>query len=398
MVRRLAAPRVALGVACALGCGAAQSRGPLAARANVVVTLYHHVAIVNQRIELQASAPGHVHGYVMTARDVEPRAVVVIDRGGLTLDGIRDARVRAVDAPHAIAIDAIAPHAGTFGVVVSYATTLIPWDASYMWTTDSARERATLSGELAIHDQTGVAWMGAIVTVVDGSPDAVVGAGTDVAGQPLGRIDLAGELHVPIVHARTSILHPVLVFDPIGDGLDQPSLVPSCAPELGVRPTDAPLAESYELERDARTTRGLPTGTVRLVAQRPDGGLDVLGQAAFDAASRERASDIIAIGLAGDVRARREQRELAIDDDDRRIVEEFAITFDSTRGAPVHVIAREHMVRGANGHIAYDPGAAAQKERDQEVALRTTVPAYGRAQIGYVVVYTWDSHVDGPCR
>jgi hypothetical protein len=181
------------------------------------------------------------------------------------------------------------------------------------------------------------------------------------------------------------------VFDPIGAGVERPRTIPSDDPQLGTQPTDAPLVESYELDRDPRIARGLPAGDGRLIVRRPDGAAVVLGEARlFEPKAHMRTSDTIAVGTAGDVRAKRERRDFSIDDDNRRIVEEYAITFDSARDRPVDVIAREHMVRGLNWHLAYYTVAEASQETTQQVALRAQVPAHGRTKIDYVVVYTWD--------
>ncbi len=78
-----------------------------------------------------------------------------------------------------------------------------------------------------------------------------------------------------------------------------------------------------------------------------------------------------------------------IDDDRRRLVEEFVITLDNARDAPVGVLIREHLYRGQNWGIAWWSVKEAVKEGAQQFAMRTDVPAKGQAKIMYVVVYTW---------
>jgi hypothetical protein len=85
----------------------------------------------------------------------------------------------------------------------------------------------------------------------------------------------------------------------------------------------------------------------------------------------------------------RERRELTIDDENRRIVEEFVITLDNQREAPASVVVREHLYRGQNWTLAYHSAAAASKEGAQQIALRAEVPAKSKLKILYVVVYTW---------
>jgi hypothetical protein len=338
---------------------------------------------------------GPIRAVVAVASDVTPDAVAVIDRGDLAIGAIRAGDPQAaLEGPHVVTIEMTAPHAGRFAFVIGYVTDRIKWDAAYVWTTTPARTHVTLTGELAIHDRAGLGWAGADVTVVDALRRATIGAATDVRSRALGRYDISSETRVPLVsHTRASPLRAVLVFDPNGDVLDRPSKIPSRDSELGGSPSDAPLSESYEVPRDARETAGLPEGLVKLVEEHRDGARIVIGETQlFAAAASGQASDTIAVGTAGDVHARRERLELAIDDDDRRIVEEFAITFDSTRRLPVRVIAREHMPRGVDWNLAYYSVPDAIKEGAQQVALRATIPPHGHLKIGYVVVYVWDTH------
>jgi hypothetical protein len=44
-------------------------------------------------------------------------------------------------------------------------------------------------------------------------------------------------------------------------------------------------------------------------------------------------------------------------------------------------VVREHLYRGQNWTLAYQP-APAVKEGSQQIALRTTVPVHGRVKAG----------------
>jgi hypothetical protein len=129
---------------------------------------------------------------------------------------------------------------------------------------------------------------------------------------------------------------------------------------------------------------------VRLLERRSDGAIAVLGESrVFDAASRVAEEDTVAVGVADGVTGRRERRELTLDEDRKRLVEEFVITIANTRPRPVEVVLREHLYRGQNWTLAYQTAADAKKEGPQQISLRTIAPAHGEARVLYVVVYTW---------
>ena len=109
----------------------------------------------------------------------------------------------------------------------------------------------------------------------------------------------------------------------------------------------------------------------------------------FDVATRVDEVDTVAIGTADGVIGRRERRELTIDDDDKRLVEEFVLTIKNTRTRPVEVVLREHLYRGQNWTLAYQTAREPTKEGPQQISLRTTVPASSETKVLYVVVYTW---------
>ncbi|HEX7843378.1 MAG TPA: hypothetical protein VF469_38160, partial [Kofleriaceae bacterium] len=208
----------------------------------------------------------------------------------------------------------------------------------------------------------------------------------------LGDLTLGdGETRVPLLAGTAPrALRSVLVYDPIGTGLDHAGAVPVSDPSLGIATAPpSQVSESFEIERDLRQTRGMPAGPVRLLDRHPDGSLELLGTARlFDPATRVAEVDTVAIGTAQGVTGHRARRGLAKDDDQRRFSEEFLVTLDNTRPHPVEVVVREHLYRGQNWTLAYQ-SAPAVKEGPQQIALRTTVPARGRAKVLYVVVYTW---------
>ena len=98
--------------------------------------------------------------------------------------------------------------------------------------------------------------------------------------------------------------------------------------------------ESFEVARDPAATAGLPGGA-GAPARAPRRRLARACSARRACSRRRRASpsvDTIAVGTAEGVTGQRERRELTIDDDGKRLVEEFVITIDNTRPHPVEVV------------------------------------------------------------
>jgi hypothetical protein len=384
-------------------CGAGTKRMPAGPPANDDITLYRGVALVRQRIDVDAVGAAATAKLKIAAGVTAPQ-VVVVDRGGLQIRGMHAAGEDAT----VLQIDATAPHDGHYAIAIAYVTDRMQWDAAYTMTTTPSRARAELHGALAIRNATGLVLRGASVRVVDSdlgaartkTADALAGAlvgggiGTAAVSRELGRLDLVdGETRVELVpETSPRPMRSVLVYDPIGTKLDLPSATPSRDPMLGVRPPAVSrVTESFEVERDEAASAGLPAGPVRLLERRPDGSLAVLGESRlFDASTRAAVADTIALGTADGVTAERERRELTVDDDNKRLVEEFAISIDNQRAQPARVVIREHLYRGLNWHLAYPGAPIAEKEGDQQIALHATVPAHAKAKQIYVVVYTWD--------
>jgi hypothetical protein len=187
------------------------------------------------------------------------------------------------------------------------------------------------------------------------------------------------------------MMSSVLVFDPVGTKLDNPGAAPLRDARLGLDPPPSTrVTESFEVARDVAASVGLPAGPVRLLERRADGSLVVLGESRlFESTARAAILDTIAVGTADSVTGTRERRELTIDDENRRITEEFVITLDNKREAPASVLVREHLYRGQNWTLAYHSASSASKEGAQQIALRAEVPAKSKLKILYVVVYTW---------
>jgi len=296
-----------------------------------------------------------------------------------------------------------APHAGRFALVLGYTTARLTWDAAYTMTTTAARDRAELRGAIAVRNTTGIALV-AHTYVVDAElgavrdrsaaqlRDTLAGAAEPTPTRDLGVVALGdGETRVAVMAGDPArAMRSALVYDPIGTGLDHPGAAPVADPGIGVTDeVSTRITESFEVDRDAGATRGLPAGPVRLLERRPDDSLVMLGESRlFDAATRVAGVDTIVVGTADGVVGHRVRRGWAKDDDRRRFSEEFLLTIHNARPRPVAVVIREHLYRGQNWTLAYQ-SAPALKEGPQQISLRTAVPANGRAKVLYVVVYTW---------
>ena len=423
----------------ALGCGARPHVAP-AAMAGDQITLYRDRALVLQRIELVADRAGTITRALQLPAGVAASDVEIIDRGEAYAAELRipasdpapagaDAPASAPDEPSEdpidveadppsrpprpmpsrVALDVTAPRAGRFVVAIGYATDRLAWEAAYTMTTTAARDRAVLRGELAIRNTTGVVLRGRTRVVDDDlgawrdrSAELLAGALTGAAPpsrepalRDLGaRVLDDGETRIELAGGggggdAPRALRSVLVYDPIGTGLDHAGAVPVTDPSLGAEAVPTRVSESFEIDRDPRAIRGLPAGPVRLLERRADGSLELLGSARlFDPATRVARVDTVAIGTAQGVTGKRERRDWGKSDDQRRFSEEFLVTIDNARPRPIEVVLREHLYRGQNWTLAYQ-SAPAVKEGPQQIALRATVPARGRAKVLYVVVYTW---------
>ena len=397
--------RLALALVVA-ACAGHPHPAPPANAAGDELTLYRDAAFIHQRLDVDVAPAQLAHVQLTVAAGIDADDVVVPDRGELTI-----VEVHAVKTLGATKLELVvgAPHAGHYAVHVAYLTDLVAWDVAYTMTTPAARDRATLRGAIAIRNATGVAFANTHVTAIDaelgnwrGKTMEMLGGrlfGTPQTNAPLptprdlGTVALGpGQTRIEMLAgAAAQPMRSVLVYDPIGTRLDNTGGTPIRDATLGVVPPPSPrVTESFEIARDRRATAGLPGGPVRLLQRADDGSLAVLGEARlFDAATRVADIDTIAVGTADGVTAHRERRALTIDEDGKRLVEEFAITIDNARPRPVEIVVHEHLYRSQNWSLAYHSATAAAKEGPQQIALRTTAPAKGSAKILYVAVYTW---------
>ncbi len=392
-----------------VACGGRAHVAAPAIAAGDEITLYRDAAFIHQRVDVDIAPAQLAHVQVTIAAGIDADDVVVPDRGELVVNEVHVAKGGNPHLPTKLELVVGAPHAGHYAIHVAYLTDRITWDAAYTLTTTPARERATMRGAIAIANATGIAFPHAHVTAIDaeignwrGKTMEMLGGkllGTPPSGTPLptprdlGMVALErGETRIEMLPNNPARpMRSVLVYDPIGTKLDNTGGTPIRDASLAMTPPPSTrVTESFEVDRDQQITAGLPGGPVRLLERRADGTLAMLGEARlFEAATRIASIDTIAVGTAEGVTAHRERRELTVDEDGKRLVEEFAIAIDNARPRPVDVVIHEHLYRSQNWSLAYHSALAAAKEGPQQIALRTTAPAKGRHQVIYVAVYTW---------
>jgi len=363
-------------------CGAHAHPAPASHPTGDELTLYRDAAAVRQRVTVPST--------VQVPDGITAEQVLVL--GDATARSSQPGKVELAGKP------------GT--AVIAYITDKLRWDAAYTMTTTPARDRAVLDGALAVRNTSNVELRGSL-RVVDSELGPARGhAAARVAGSLLGEeadpdqeaavrevgsVALPpGETRVELVAGKPRRMQAVLVFDPIGTKLDNPSSVPLRDASLGADAPSTKVSESFEVARDARESAGLPAGPVRLFEREPDGRLTVLGESRlFDAQTRRSDLDTIAIGTAEGVTGHRERRELTDDEARHRLVEEFVITLDNARERPVDVLVREHLYRGQTWALGYWSVRDIKQEGAQAFVMRTHVPGRGQVKILYVVVYTW---------
>ena len=412
------------------------------------VTLYRDRALVRQRVELDVPAAGTARVRIRVAAGLGPDDVVVVDRGGLTIAELRaPGSVPAVvppdppapeiasaeeiiqpgarepdfvvpeadppppEVPVELELVVAAPRPGRVALQLAYVTDRLTWQVAYTMTTGPARDAAVLRGAVAIRNTMGIELRDAKVRLVDLSHGVVrtrtaerliasftrrkVESQEVPPARDLGRLDVVrGETRAELVRASAPRrMRSVLVYDPIGAKIDHGLAAPNRDPALGVRPPAGHrVDESFEIRRDPAATAGLPAAPVRLLERRADGSLALVGEARlFEETTRVANTDTISVGTAEDVTGRRDRRELTIDEDHKRVVEEFVVTIENRRPHPVEVVLREHLYRGQNWTLAYlsVPAGPEAKEGPQQVAPRITVAPRSRQRMMYTVVYWW---------
>jgi hypothetical protein len=345
---------------------------------------------------------------------LDPRHVI---RGG-TGGGIRR-----------VELEVLGDRDGRVTVEVVYTTRLLSWRADYTLVMDAAVKHAQLHGSLGIDNRTAVRFDDARITLVDAarptrltafdrggrtepSRTGPVADPTKPRGeQPVKQIAptetpqttlpfavdvVAGAQAVSLLAGSHRLpARQTLVYDPVGDDRNHPGATPTRERDHGLDRKGTAVSQSIDVDMVAgRVPTGLPAGTVRLLERSRSGELSPLGESRIferttsdsDATSPTTS---VAVGRATSVEGKRSRREYSVDDDAKRLVEEFVIELSNQADHDIEVIVREHMYRGKNWTLSYQSADSVAKEGEQKIAMRQRVPAKGKAQVVYRVVYFW---------
>jgi hypothetical protein len=363
--------------------------------------LYRDRALVMQRIDVVIPEADQALVRFAVPAGVTVEDVAIIDPGALSVGELSGPSEPTPRTPTSITFVANAPSAGHYSLTIGYITDRIRWDVAYTMITTPARQSVAARGAITIRNDLGTALQRHRTYVVDhevGDWRAEAARTVDPAKVEVMPRRALGELDLSIGESRFELMpgdpvramRSVLVFDPIGGALDHPGTHPLVDPTLGARTITAPAVESFEVDRGPNV-QGMPAGPVRLLERKPDASLTALAQTTlFDKASKIAAVDWFTFGAVkqGEVTGTRERRELTVDEQRGRLVEEFVVTLKSTRSTPTSVVVREHLYRGQNWTLAYHAAATPTKDGPQQISLRAIVPANGETKVFYVVVYT----------
>jgi hypothetical protein len=344
-----------------------------------------------------------------------------------------------------------ADKAGPQTLEAAYAVTGLTWSVGYSLVLEpKPARRGWLQGWLAVSNHTGSDLRDARAIVVDGKitvPEPVVPpsgptpSGEVAAVAPAPRVvaparitPVATRIAVAEGEARQFSLlgegaqavpaEVRKVFDPVKRKLDKAAKKPVDGRTYGlVDGDDVHIYVDLDLRAAGITTvlpggqvrvyergeRGdlIPLGTTRAFTPRePDGDVSATPGASPPATddrpssssplSLSSGNDVtshtarLAIGIAPQLTGKRRQTDYSYSADTRRLVEEFRIEIRNRGESRTAVLVREHLYRGLNWALAFhnDVGKIA-KTGPQEIEFDVDVPARGKVEIMYRVVYTW---------
>lgn len=363
---------------------------------------------------------------------------LVIETGGevrLLLDPKHIVRKRGGGARRIDCIVA-ADQAGDAMLEVTYMTRSLRWRADYTLVMDPAARRAELHGALGIDSSAGASYAGARITLFDSDrpvtlskmdqtvPDEVEAPATRKvedptkprAEQPSAKaktkkkvvetprttlpftVDVVGgEQAVSLLDGAPALqAEQTLVFDPVGEDKNLTGKQPIYDRDYGLDRKGTAVSQSIDIDlHDGKLPTGLPAGTVRLLEREPGGALSPLGESRIFEKAGTNTEEVapttsVAVGRAPMLEGKRFRREYTLDEDAKRLIEEFEIELTSTADRPLEVIVREHLYRGQNWKLVFFSADTVEKEGPQKIALKTVVPAGGTARVVYRILYYWD--------
>lgn len=363
---------------------------------------------------------------------------LVLDVDGtirVVLDPDHVVRLEEGGASRRLDVQVLGDRPGKATIEILYVTRSVRWVADYTLIMDPASQRAELHGALGIDNTGGVSWDDAAITLVDTDrpvrltafdhPKDEAPAPTERGGKPAPvadptkpRAEQPVKITKPAETPRTTLPFTVdvrpgaqsvsllagshtlpaqqtLVFDPLGDDRNLTAREPNRDKDYGLDKKSNAVSQSIDVDlAAAKIPDGLPSGTVRLVERTSGGELTPLGESRIfekGGSDPEKISPTtsVAVGRANHVEGKRRRREFTLDEEGKRLIEEFEVELSNDADHAVEVIVREHLYRGQNWLLAYYSEPRVAKEGPQKIALHAKVPAKGTARVVYRVIYWW---------
>ncbi len=159
--------------------------------------------------------------------------------------------------------------------------------------------------------------------------------------------------------------------------------------ELGL-PMNTKVDVYLRFTNDERSGMGmpLPSGRMRVSKLDPaDQSLEFVGEDAIDHTPKDE-KVLIKIGSAFDVVGERRQTDFNIDVNRHRMDESFEIKVRNRKDAPVRVLVREVLYRGANAQITRKSHEF-EKQDARTVHFPVEIPKGGEVVVTYTVRYEW---------
>jgi len=132
----------------------------------------------------------------------------------------------------------------------------------------------------------------------------------------------------------------------------------------------------------------LPAGKIRLYQQDPaDGSLEFIGEDLLDNTPRDELVSV-KVGNSFDVIGERTQTDFHVDSVARTATESYSIMLNNHSDAAVHIEVPQYLWRWSNWQITANSDNF-QKLDSRTIEFSVDVPANGKKEITYTVVYSW---------
>jgi hypothetical protein len=338
---------------------------------------------------------GDVQG---TLRSVDAQTIVVDSGGRLQVmrrDGfVQDVRLAGgLDKP-TLAWRLTAKKPGKQTVELTYRADGMSWTADYLATYDDAGKTLDFAAWATIKNTTGASFDDAELTLVAGAnPQPAIPGLPARPAQPPGRYPVPAHVHLGAGEAVQVELSPrrtaakprtVVAYEAMQDLSASFQLYPATdCTQLSSTPAGQGKSD---LALELAVPSALPDGRVRLL-RRISGHLELIGEDAL-----RIAGNVVRIRVAavGDLVGERHAVSCTVDERARTIHEKVEVKLENRGKQPVEAIAREFMWRFPVWHVdPADETVKGVRVSPQTQEYRVTVPAGGKKDLTYTVVYQW---------